>query len=1027
VHEVEIERGATDAPEPQNPGASAAACVSALRVQLLGSFAVWVDGRLVEEGQWQRRKVSRLVKLLALAERHSMHREQIQARLWPDFDASSASQNLHHTLYRARRALELGLGRRAQPRFLQFRNEMIILARPADVEIDLELFEDASATALCTSDAERCRRAIALHTGELLPDERYEDWAIERADRARATLIRLLRRIGALERECGSLEPAIEALQRAVGIEPLNEEAQGELLELLGLAGRRHQAIAHYERLCAMYKRELNTTPDPRTVEAYRAVLSGEIAPAVRVDVPTGSATALCAGPALLPTPVSRFVGREAEIAELLRLLARERLVTLLGPGGVGKTRLAIEVARTLDGVESAWLVQLGHHHDPCLVAGALVASMKLSPPLGVPLTDVLASALQDSNALLMLDTCEHVRSGVAALAAELLERCSTLRIIATSRQPLGLFGEVLWRVPPLSVPGIDASFHTGEIARSEAVRLFVDRCRAFQPGFELRPDNAQHVAEVCRRLEGIPLAMELASARVRVVTVSQLAARLDACLPLLVGGSDAAARRHRTLRSTIEWSHDLLSDPARVALRRLATFSGGWTLEAAESVACDTDLPPERVLDALTELVDQSLVHAEPEDGSSRYSMLDTVREFAMERLHGAGEVEATRDHHLEYFLALAETMPGERLPANAIQTGWLDRLTRDHGNLASALEWALVQRRDRERGVRLAHALRWYLMQRGRFEEGQRWLEPILLDPAQIPSRLLAHTTLTLALFTWRQGSYQRALTLTMSALPQFRELDDPWGLALATCLAGMVKQLLGDVETGVALTEESLERYRALGDAHGIEWQLAILARAAILQRNADRAAELAEEGLRLCRTAGHGVGEGWALAYLGFAWEAKGGYAQAEAAFRQSLLRLSEDDFWGGDVVRVALVRVTARLGDLTGAAAAACEAMTRLRGSGSEVELGRLFHAFAVLALMSGDAGRAAKLLGTVERLGAGGAAMDPNLVSDDMRTVRAALGNERFEAELQAGRDGALEDMIALAIDLTPPTGAGLS
>jgi predicted ATPase/DNA-binding SARP family transcriptional activator len=1028
VHEVEIERSATDAPEPQDPGVSAGARTPALRVQLLGSFAVWVDGRLVEEGEWHRRKVSRLVKLLALAERHSMHREQIQAHLWPDFDASSASQNLHHTLYRARRALEPGLSRRAQPRFLQFRNEMIILARPADVEIDLELFEDASATALHTPDAERCRRAIALHTGELLPDERYEEWAIERADRARATLIRLLRRVGALERASGSLEPAIEALQRVVGIEPLNEEAQGELLELLGLAGRRHQAIAHYERLCATYKRELNTTPDPRTVEAYRGVLSGEIAPAVRVDVQTGSeATALRADPALLPTPVSRFVGRDAEIAELLRLLAGERLVTLLGPGGVGKTRLAIEVARALDGVGSAWLVQLGNHHDPCLVAGALVASMKLSPPLGVPLTDVLASALQDSNALLMLDTCEHVRSGVAALAAELLERCSKLRIIATSRQPLGLFGEVLWRVPPLSIPGTDASFQTGEIARSEAVQLFVDRCRAVQPGFELRPDNAQHVAEVCRRLEGIPLAMELAAARVRVVTVSQLAARLDARLPLLVGGSDAAARRHRTLRSTIEWSHDLLSNSARLALRRLATFSGGWTLEGAERVACDTDLPAERVLDALTELVDQSLVRAEPEDGSSRYSMLDTVREFAMERLHGAGEVEATRDHHLEYFLAFAETMPGERLPASAVQTGWFDRLTRDHGNLASALDWALVQRRDRERGLRLAHALRWYLMQRGRFEEGQRWLEPILLDPAQIPSRLLAHTTLTVALFTWRQGDYQRALTLTMSALPRFRELDDPWGLALSTCLAGMLKQLLGDVETGVALTEESLERYRALGDAHGIQWQLVILARAAIVQRNADRAAELAEEGLRLCRTAGHGVGEGWALAYLGFAWEAKGDYAQAEDAFRQSLLRLSEDDFWGGDVVRVALVRVTARQGDLTGAAAAACEAMTRLRGSGSEVELARLFHAFAVLALMSGDARRAAQLLGAVERLGAGGAAMDPNLVSDDMLTIRAALGNERFEAELQAGRDGALEDMIALAIGLTPPTGAGLS
>jgi tetratricopeptide (TPR) repeat protein len=432
-------------------------------------------------------------------------------------------------------------------------------------------------------------------------------------------------------------------------------------------------------------------------------------------------------------------------------------------------------------------------------------------------------------------------------------------------------------------------------------------------------------------------------------------------------------------------------------------------------------------VFDALTELVDLSLVRSEPEDGCSRYRMLDTLREFGTERLREAGEVEATRERHLEHFLAFAEAVPGERLPASAIQTGWLDRLARDHGNLASALDWALVARRDRERGLRLAHALRWYLTMRARFEEGQRWLQPILLDPAEIPSRLLAHTTCTVALLTWRQGSYQRALSLAMTALRQFRELDDPWGLALSTCLAGMVMQLLGDVEEGVALTEESLERYRALGDAHGISWQLVILARAAVLQRDADRAAALAEEGLGICHTAGHGLGEGWALAYLGLAREATGDYAQAEDAFRRSLLRLSEDDFWGGDLVRVALVRVTARRGDLTGAADVAREVLTRLRGSGSEVELGGLLHACSVLALMSGDAARAARLLGAVERLEAGGTEMLPNLVSDDLRAVRAALGNERFEAELQAGREGALDDTVALAIGPPPPRGDRLS
>ncbi|MFN8473690.1 MAG: adenylate/guanylate cyclase domain-containing protein [Anaerolineae bacterium] len=404
-----------------------------------------------------------------------------------------------------------------------------------------------------------------------------------------------------------------------------------------------------------------------------------------------------------LPVELTSFIGREREMAEVKSLLANARLLTLIGPGGTGKTRLSTQLAADLLTTfpDGAWLVELAPLADPALVLQTVAATFNLRERPGLALNDMLHGYLRHKRLLLLLDNCEHLVEACARLADTLLRVCPLLRVVASSREALGISGETIFRVPALSLPDADGAT-TDALRCSEAAQLFVERAAAAQPRFALTDRNAGAVAQICRRLDGIPLALELAAARVRVLSAEQIAARLDDRFRLLTGGSRTALPRQQTLRALIDWSYDLLPDEERALLRRLSVFVGGWTLEAAEAVTGDPD-----TLDRLAQLVDKSLVQVDEDGGDARYGLLETIRQYARDRLLEAGDAEEVRDAHLRYFLGLAEaTSPGIAFPPLGIASqDSLDRCEREKDNLRAAMEWAVEK--DPEVSLRLATAL--------------------------------------------------------------------------------------------------------------------------------------------------------------------------------------------------------------------------------------------------------------------------------------------------------------------------------
>jgi non-specific serine/threonine protein kinase len=424
-----------------------------------------------------------------------------------------------------------------------------------------------------------------------------------------------------------------------------------------------------------------------------------------------------------LPVQPTSFIGREREQADVLALLDRAPLVTLTGAGGCGKTRLALTVAGSLlpeypDGV---WLVELAALVDPILVPQTVARVLGLQEQPGRTPLEMLTSYLKHRRLLLVVDNCEHLVGACADLAATLLRSCPQLRLLATSREALEVAGEALYRAPSLSMPDLAQLPSPDRLTQYEAVQLFLERAQARRADFTLTARNAQAVAQVCVRLDGMPLAIELAAARIGVLPVESIAARLDDRFRLLTGGPRTTLPRQQTLRATLDWSHDLLSRPEQALLRRLAVFAGGWTLEAAESVCAGDVVVEGEILDLLSALVNKSLVQAEGADSHHRYWLLETLRQYTLERLEAMGEEAAVQDLHLAYFLALAEEAePQLRGPA---QGCWLDRLEVEHDNLRLALGWAL-ERHAEDGGLRLAGALWGFWSYRGHLAEGQGWL---------------------------------------------------------------------------------------------------------------------------------------------------------------------------------------------------------------------------------------------------------------------------------------------------------------
>jgi len=440
-----------------------------------------------------------------------------------------------------------------------------------------------------------------------------------------------------------------------------------------------------------------------------------------------------------LPVPLTRFVGREQELRELTVLLGETRLLTLTGAGGVGKTRLALELAtRAQQFADGVCLVELAATVDPETIPHTVGRALRW--PGQVDRLEQLVRALGDRHLLLVVDNCEHLIAACAALIETLLRASPRLVVLATSRQPLGLAGETTWRVPSLSFPWPGEPAAREDLRQYEAVRLFLDRAAQAEPHFKLTSVNAGAVAEICYRLDGIPLALELAAARLRVLTVEQLAARLSDRFRLLASVQRGGLGRHQTLLASVQWSHELLSDSERTLFRRLAGFANGWTLESAERVCSFDGIVEADVLDLLAQLVEKSLVHVERGERATRYRLLETLRAYALTRLTASGEADAIRRRLLEAYLDLSdEAAPALRGPD---QSAWLSRLEAEHDNLRAALDAATAMS-EHQLALRLALSLWWFWLIRGHLDEGRRRLAAALagVSDASAESRAEAH----------------------------------------------------------------------------------------------------------------------------------------------------------------------------------------------------------------------------------------------------------------------------------------------
>jgi predicted ATPase/DNA-binding CsgD family transcriptional regulator len=696
-----------------------------------------------------------------------------------------------------------------------------------------------------------------------------------------------------------------------------------------------------------------------------------------------------------LPLTRTSFVGREREVVEVERALATTRLLTLTGAGGSGKTRLALEVARNLLGAsypDGVWIAELAGLSEGALAPQAVARALGVQEQPGQPLTDTLVEALRDKELLLVVDNCEHLVEAAAELVDVLLTSCPNLRVLATSREGLGVEGEVRWPVPPLSVPDVQSPATVEELEGSESVRLFAQRAAERRPGFTLSPENAQAVAQICRKLDGIPLAIELAAARVGALSAEQISERLEDSLKLLTGGGRTRTPRQRTLRGALEWSHELLSAPEQVLFRRLSVFAGGWTLGAAEVVAPGEGVQEADVLDLLSNLVDKSLIVTAQTtgDGGVRYRMLEPVRHYAQELLEESGEAEEALRRHAAFFVALAEKARPKLRAAPQVE--WLERLEKENGNLRGALSWALSAE-DIVTAARLGWALWVFWRIRNHQLEGRRWMEQVLARRDELPLALRARAIMAAEAMAYAQGGDEVVERHAQELMELSRRVGrDPHAEAYAHVGFGLVATARGDFEAATEHVEAALPLLQESGEedmaAQAHTWLGTVL----LLQGDHEGAPRRFEEGLALGRSIGDRLSVCNALFNLAQLALAGGDYDVASRRFVEGIAPSEE-------------------LGD---------------RGN-----VAYILEGLGIVAGARGEAGRAARLLGASEALisaiGLRGHTYyrpDRSLYESTAAAVRSRLGEEGFEEVRAAGRAMDFERAIEYALseeDQAPP------
>ena len=723
-----------------------------------------------------------------------------------------------------------------------------------------------------------------------------------------------------------------------------------------------------------------------------------------------------------LPAEPNSFVGRERDLTELALLLSDVRALTLCGPGGIGKTRLALRLACDLvpDFPDGAWLVELADTHDPDLIARRVAATFGVREEPERPLTATLAEVLRARRLLLILDTCEHLVEGSAELVHQLLAGCPFLRVIATSREPLRVRGETVWRVPPLAVPA-GADPLSLDDPRYEAIRLFADRAAAARAGFELGDDNAEAVARLCRTLDGMPLAIELAAARVRALSVEQIASRLDDRFRLLATGDRTAPPRQQTLRAAVDWSYELLSKPEQILLRRLSVFAG-WSLEMAEQVCADEQIPAAAVLDLMAALIDKSLVTFDYEfRGQSRYRMLDTIKEYAASRLAASGEQDAVRLRHRDDLMRYGEYVVSQAFvrgaPSWPERVALYRRITLDMPNYRLALDTSL-ERGDIAEGLRLCGAMRNPWVTHGDVTEGAEWFDRFLARASGVPPEVHGPALVFRGDLAFEQQDYETLARCARDGLAACRQAGVTHEAAALRLLA-LASLRAGQLAEAVAGIEEAAATAHKLGD----EWEegLALAIKAAILARlgslrEAHKTYEAALDVLR--DNNGWGVaqvhyGLGGVARHRGDPQSAIGHYQEALGLYREIDARPEIARCLAG-IASVALAQ-----GDLELSRASLTDSLRLSLATGQRLPVARGLEAFAALEGRAGDPVRAARLAGAALELRA--AAGHPRSagagarLEDLLGPARAALGELHAAALLAEGRAMTAEEAVGYA------------
>jgi predicted ATPase/DNA-binding SARP family transcriptional activator len=963
-----------------------------LALSLLGPFEVTLNGAPVS---WSGGDATRaLLAYLALHAGTDLRREVLAGLLWPDVPQAAALANLRQALHRLRASIG---DSEADLACLHVTRQMITCRPPAAEErpkgadpgsdptfwLDVAAFRAALHAVAehahrpqerCASCMRRLEEATALYRGEFLagfsyPSDLYEGWMVVEREALHAQALEALALLADGYAARGQHENAIRAARRQIELEPWREVAHRQCMRALTASGRRGAALAQYEACRRALQEELGIEPEPKTTALYERIRSGSEAPA------TSGATDKPEAPGFLPVPPTPLIGRQAQISQAIDLLAGGvRLLTLTGAGGTGKTRLALEIGARLrpDYPHGVYFVPLAPLRNPAYVVPAIARVLGVRETEGQPLIESLEYTVRDRRLLLILDNYEHLLPA-ASVVSQLLAAAPTLQVLVTSRAPLHLYGEHEYGVPPMEVPAPRALPSLDRLAQAEAVQLFVQRARAVRPGFALGEGNAEAVAETCARLDGLPLAIELAAARVKLLPPQAILSRLDERLHFLTGGPRDLPERQRTLRATIDWSYDLLDAAERTLFCRLSVFAGGCTLQAIEAVMLEPPSPGP-ALNLVGSLVDQSLLavragDAAQAEGEPRFTMLETVRAYAAERLDESGEAPAVRRRHAAFFLDLAQEAEPILHRYGFEQAAWMDRLEREQDNLHAALDWALAGA-DVELGMRLALAL-------GRFwevglwhDQGREWLTRALDASADRGTEdVIEWTPLHATALNWAgtlamYSDPGAAVALQVESLALWQETGDVHGIGYTLCELGMAVQMLGDLDAAQARMQAGIAMLRRTQDTLSLARALYAYATIPLSQGDHERARALLQESAQLSRQIGALAHTATAIRMLGHIAQAEGDLEATRSAYEENLRRARQaKDRLAVEQCLSWLGQVAYALDDCAKAIGYWQEALDLYRSSGNKVMTAETLLALGIVARWQGDAQRTEQLTG----------------------------------------------------------------